>query len=235
MAAASPSIGWRAGWETGRAGGRSPRRGRRRRSRRRSGSSRAAARRAGRPPGPCRCRRCRSRPRAGAGSSRPRRRPRSAATPPSGRGRAGRRSGASAESVRERNRVHAGSRLRVARGDDRLEQGRVDEAAGPLGGPEAGPDRAAEKRRGGDLGARVLVQRASARCPRRKRERAASNRCDERPGRARRRGPAGGEPGSGSPTSRRTSQPIASKVRSWKLMTRRWSPGPAPRADPEDE
>ena len=43
------------------------------------------------------------------------------------------------EGIREGDRLHAGARLGVPGGDDRAEQGRVDETAGPLGAPRGRP------------------------------------------------------------------------------------------------
>ena len=74
------------------------------------------------------------------------------------------------QGVRERNRVNARSRLRVAHGDDRLEQGRINEAAGALCSPDPRPDGAAEKRRGGHLGPRILVERRQLTLPAKARE-----------------------------------------------------------------
>ena len=62
------------------------------------------------------------------------------------------------QGVRQRNRIDPHSRLGVASGDDRVEQRRIDQAAAPLGRPQARLDRAAKKRRRRDLGSRVLVE-----------------------------------------------------------------------------
>ena len=51
-----------------------------------------------------------------------------------------------------------------------LEQGRINEAAGPLCSPDPRPDGATEKRRGGHLGPRVLVERRQLTLPAKARE-----------------------------------------------------------------
>ncbi len=139
-----------------------------------------------------------------------------------GSGRAGRRGGASASAsasgspaipARER-----GSPARL----DLTDQGRVDEAAGALGGRRGRrrPRGAAAPRRGPVGGGSAL--RAQSSLSGRKRERAASNALRTRVPRSA-ASAAGGMPGPGSPISSRTWLPIASKVRSCSAIVRKRS------------
>ena len=152
-----------------------------------------------------------ARPEDGA-PSRPGRRPRSSATrPPGGDSRGG---GPALPRARRRaapapaRRATRGSRRRRSRhrGSDRR-------ARAPPRGPEPGVDRLAEQRRGGDDLARILVEGRQLAVWLEARERGVEE-LDETFSRSA-ASAAGGEPGSGSPISSRTSQPIASKVRSW--------------------
>ena len=119
----------------------------------------------------------------------------------------------------QRRAGEPGARVAVAGALDLADQGRVDEAVAALGGRDAGGDGAAQQRRGGHPLAPVGVQRAELAVRLEARERRVEL-GDEAPGplgrlgRRRQLGPAA----AGSPISRRTWLPIASKVTSCSFI-----------------
>ena len=119
-------------------------------------AARAASTPPSRPPAPSRCRRGRA--------CRPGGRTIVAARTSTARQRvpgvAGRRGRRGAQGGVERGGRDADPRALVARGLDGVEQRGVGEPAGPARAEQRGLDRAAQQRRGGDLGPRVGVERA---------------------------------------------------------------------------